>query len=418
MIRFVPVASKNTARPSDLSTYHRNPRRGDVSVIAASLQAHGQYKPVVVNKGTYTGRPNEVLAGNHTLMAIRDLAEKHPDDKRWQEVLVHWIDVDDDRAARIVLVDNRASELGSFDPEVLFELVSGFSDELDGLGYTTADLADLERSIAPPPSINTDPDDAPPVPDDPISEVGQIWNLGPHRLLIGSATDESEVRRLVRDTAPDCVWTDPPYGVDYVGGTGLRILNDDAQGLRALLTEAFTVLRNVCRPGAPVYIAAPAGPQFADFAAAMADSGVEWRQTLVWVKNTMVLGRSDYHYRHEAVFYGFTPQGNAGAGRLGRGGDWWFGGNSQTTVFEVDRPQRNSEHPTMKPVALISAMLANSLPPGGTVLDPFSGSGSTLIAAHGRGARALCTELDPKYADVILRRFKEHTGIDPELDAS
>ena len=146
-------AAALTIHPSELSTYHRNPRRGDVSVIAASLQAHGQYKPIVVNRGTYTGRANEVLAGNHTLMAVRDLAEKHPDDKRWQEVLVHWIDVDDDRAARIVLVDNRASEMGTIDYEALHDLISDMPD-LAGTGYDDAYLTMLAEMNAGPPDLD------------------------------------------------------------------------------------------------------------------------------------------------------------------------------------------------------------------------------------------------------------------------
>lgn len=146
-------AAALTIHPSELSTYHRNPRRGDVSVIAASLQAHGQYKPVVVNKGTYTGRPNEVLAGNHTLMAIRDLAERHPDDERWQSVLVHWIDVDDDRAARIVLVDNRASELGTIDYESLHTLISDLPS-LEGTGYDQDYLTMLGEITGGPPDLD------------------------------------------------------------------------------------------------------------------------------------------------------------------------------------------------------------------------------------------------------------------------
>lgn len=140
-------ATALTIHPSELSTYHRNPRRGDVSVIAASLQAHGQYKPVVVNRGTYTGRANEVLAGNHTLLAVRDLAEKHPDDARWQQVLVHWVDVDDDRAARIVLVDNRASEVGGFDTSELAALLNDVKDDLTGIGYSALDVADLNALL-------------------------------------------------------------------------------------------------------------------------------------------------------------------------------------------------------------------------------------------------------------------------------
>ncbi|HOP45223.1 MAG TPA: hypothetical protein PLA11_16990, partial [Flavobacteriales bacterium] len=128
-------------------------RRGDIGVISASLKAHGQYKPIVVNKGTYTGRPNEVLAGNHTLMAIRDLAEQHPDDDRWGSVLVHWIDVDDDRAARIVLVDNRASEIGTVDFEQLYSLIGDLPD-LEGTGYDQEYLTMLSEVTGGPPDLD------------------------------------------------------------------------------------------------------------------------------------------------------------------------------------------------------------------------------------------------------------------------
>lgn len=164
-------AAALTIHPSELSTYHRNPRRGDVSVIAASLQAHGQYKPVVVNRGTHTGRPNEVLAGNHTLMAIRDLAERHPDDERWQSVLVHWVDVDDDRAARIVLVDNRASELGTIDYEALYTLVTDLPD-LTGTGYDAEYLTMLGEMNAGPPDLDALADEVgEPTPEDALTRV-------------------------------------------------------------------------------------------------------------------------------------------------------------------------------------------------------------------------------------------------------
>nr|WP_225422019.1 DNA methyltransferase [Mycobacteroides chelonae] len=192
----------------------------------------------------------------------------------------------------------------------------------------------------------------------------------------------------------------------------MRIQNDVTGGLFELLKAAFDVVAAVARPGAPVYVA-HADTERTTFESAMDSAGLQVRQNLVWVKNMMALGRSDYQYRHEPILYGFAP---GGGGRLGRGGERWFGDNKSTTVFEVDKPARNAQHPTMKPVALIDAMLANSLPQGGVVLDPFAGSGSTLIAAHGRQSRCFGVELDPRYADVILQRFEEHTGIVPALD--
>lgn len=399
----------------DLQTFEHNPRRGDVDAIAESLTKHDLYRPIVVNVGTLTGRRNEVLCGNHTLLAARQLG--------WAEIDVSLIDVDEATARSIVLADNRLSDLGTYDERDLFELLSSIED-LAGTGYGADDLAELERSLFPP-VPRTDPDDVPPVPVEPVSRSGQLWVLGEHRLIVGDCTDAAVVGRLCGDVQPDCVWTDPPYGVDYCANLtpetarkarkrtdGLTIQNDGAGGLAELLGAAFADVVEVCAPGAPVYVA-HADTERVTFESAMLAVGLVVRQNLMWVKDRMALGRSDYHYQHEPILYGFVP---GGGGRLGRGGKRWFGGNDQTTVFQFAKPQRSVEHPTMKPVGLIDAMLANSLPSGGVVLDPFAGSGSTLIAAHGRGSRAFCVELDPRYADVVLRRFEAHTGIVPTLD--
>lgn len=140
------VGKTTTVAPAELNTFHRNPRKGDVKAIAASLKAHDQYKPITVNLGTATGRPNEVLAGNHTLMAIRDLAEAYPDDPRWSGVLVHWINVDDDRCNRIVAADNQTAQLGGFDAEELLALISDVED-IESLGFTETDIADLNAIV-------------------------------------------------------------------------------------------------------------------------------------------------------------------------------------------------------------------------------------------------------------------------------
>jgi DNA modification methylase len=164
------------------------------------------------------------------------------------------------------------------------------------------------------------------------------------------------------------------------------------------------------KPGAAFYVAHPAGALHRTFTEAVYEAGWLLRQNLVWDKGSMILGHSDYHYRHEPVMYGYT----AGEGRRGRGGAGWYGDNSQTSVFEIPKPSRSEDHPTMKPVALVTAMLANSCPRKGLVYEPFGGSGTTLIAAHHLGMRAAVVELDARYADVILRRAQGFCGITPE----
>lgn len=388
----------------ELTTYHRNPRRGNIGAIAESLERLGQYRPIVVNTGTHTGRPNEVLAGNHTLHAARDLG--------WETVDVVTVDVDEDTAARIVLVDNRSADLATNDDEVLAALLADLPD-LAGTGYDQADL-DLLQAVSRSRAMVTDPDDAPEVPDDPAVEPGQVWHLGPHRLLCGDSTDGLAVQAMMAGDHADCMWTDPPYGVSYVGKTkdALTIQNDGSGGLPELLAGSFAVATAALRPGAPVYVA-HADMARVVFETAFVQAGWLFRQNLIWVKNTMVLGRSDYHYRHEPIMYGFTP---GGEGRLGRGGDRWYGDNAQTSVFEVPRPSRSEAHPTMKPVALITAALENSCPPGGIVYEPFGGSGSTLIAAHMTGRTARVVELDPAYCDVIAARWQAATGTLPRLE--
>lgn len=394
----------------ELATYYRNPRRGNVAAIAESLATRGQYKPIVVNLGTATGRKMEILAGNHTYLAARDLG--------WATIQIVTVDVDEAGAAQIVAADNRLADLGGYDDEDLLAVLE-LAGDLGGTGYSELDVASLERALADPIAL-TDPDDVPSIPTAaPISVPGDVWELGPHRLYVGSSGDTDAVCAIAQGGV-DAVWTDPPYGVNYVGGTGLTIQNDGREEAVEVFADALVTVAAVARGGAPVYVA-HADVMRGEFQAALEAVGVVLRQSLVWVKDALVLGRADYHWKHEPILegvlnpgpdfepimYGFT---GGGEGRLGRGGDRWHGDHKQTTVFEVPRPKASREHPTMKPIELIEPMLRNSVAPGGLVFDPFAGSGSTMIAAHRACVRALLCELDPKYADVICRRWEEHTG--------
>lgn len=409
---YAGIGSPETIALPELNTFHRNPRQGDVQAIKGSIQANGLYRPIIVNRGSHTGRSNEVLAGNHTLKAYRELAEEHPGDYATIDCWV--VDVDDDRANRIVLADNRTADLGDYDEAQLLELLNEVDYDLDGTGYDYEYLDELvelaEKSGGGEPNDDYAEPETPPA--TPTSKLGDIWVLGPHRLLVGDATDTEAVSAMMGDNPADCIWTDPPYGVEYVGKTkdSLTIQNDKTSDLPEMLLGAFTTAIRVSKPGAPIYVA-HADTERTAFEKAMREAGLLVRQNLVWVKNTIALGHSDYHYRHEPILYGFTPDGQ---GRLGRGGDRWYGNNAQSTVFEIDKPARNADHPTMKPPALITAMLNNSLRPGGIVLDLFAGSGSTMVAAHQHGSSARLVELDPRYADVICRRYQDLTGEIPK----
>ena len=203
-----------------LQPFHGNPRRGDVDAIARSLEVNGQYRPIVVNIGTKTGRPLEVLAGNHTLAGAVRLG--------WSSIDATTVDVDDDAAARIVLVDNRTNDLATVEDAALAYLLSSLPD-LDGTGFDQAAFDALLATVLEPVALN-DPDDAPGLPAEPVSVPGDVWLLGKHRVVCGDATDIGAYDAILGGARPDCVWTDPPYGVEYVGKTkdALTIENDGA----------------------------------------------------------------------------------------------------------------------------------------------------------------------------------------------
>jgi DNA modification methylase len=261
---------------------------------------------------------------------------------------------------------------------------------------------------AAPPTGRCDPDAVAARPRKTTVARGQVWALGGHRLLCGDATSSEDLAKLTGERKADVLWTDPPYGVAYVGKTRdrLTLSNDHPEGLDDLLEGAFGAIDGVLRPGAALYVAHPAGAASLIFGQRFLAAGWRLHQSLVWVKDRMVLGHADYHYRHEPILYGYKP----GPGRWGRGHQGWHGGNDQDSVLSVPRPAASREHPTAKPVELITRCLSNSTAPGDVVLDPFAGSGSTLIAAHRLGRTARLVEIDPVYCQVILDRWKAFTG--------
>ena len=395
----IPALTINhtTVHIDELKPYAGNARQSDMDSIKESVQTNGLYRSIVVRKSTM-----EILAGNHTWLAAKELGVSL--------ISVGIIDVDDETALKIVLADNGTNDKATYDDQALAELLEALDGDLTGTGFIDDDYDDLLDALndadlaAQDTDLLGDPDDAPEPPVTPLSKLGDVFTLGRHRVICGDSTDPAVITALMDGTTAACMWTDPPYGVEYTGGTAdqLTIQNDGAEDLDQLLQAAFKNALHGLRPGAPVYVA-HSDTRRISFETALTDNGYLVRQNLVWVKNTLVMGRSEYHYKHEPILYGFTPDGE---GRLGRGGERWYGDDKQTTVIEVDKPQRNGMHPTMKPTELILKNLENSLKPGDTVLDPFGGSGSTLIAAHQHGSSARLIELDPRYVDVICLRYQ------------
>lgn len=316
-------------------------------------------------------------------------------------------DVSDQLAKERALRDN--AQWGDWEGDELAALLDRLRAEgsdLDLLGFDERELQQLLDRLDPP--VLADPDEVPPLPDEPVTQPGDLWLLGDHRVACGDATDPQALATLMDGALASCVWTDPPYGVEYVGGTEkkLTIKNDNADGLDALLAGAFAAIDPVLADGAAIYIAHPTGPLSMTFMSNFVARGWRFHQSLVWVKDSLVPGHSDYQMRHEGVLFGYKPA----QGRRGRGARGWYGDNSATSVFEVPRPKASPDHPTSKPVALVAAMIKNSSRSGEVILDPFLGSGSTLIAAEQLGRRCFGLELDPRYTDVAVRRWERVTG--------
>jgi DNA modification methylase len=261
-----------------------------------------------------------------------------------------------------------------------------------------------------------DPDDVPDVPETPWVKRGELYRLGEHRLLCGDATDADDVGRVLAGAAADIVWTDPPYGVGYQTKLsrkeavarhrrtdGLEVTNDQPEDIPGLLRAAFALAP--LRPGGSFYVASPSSADvLPSFYSALAENGMPVRQQLIWVKDVFVMGRHDYHYRHEPILYGWKE----GAAHS------FHGGRAQDTVWEIPRPRRSESHPTMKPVELVARALAFSSKPGDLVYEPFAGSGTTIIAAEQTARRCVAVEIDPHYAQVAIERWASFTGHGPE----
>jgi DNA modification methylase len=276
-------------------------------------------------------------------------------------------------------------ELTGFDSAEIDKLMSDFLYEME----PEDDHFDLEEELE---KI-----------EEPVTQKGDVWLLGKHRLLCGDATSAEDVNRLMNGEFASMVFTDPPYNVDYVGKTkdALKIKNDKMgnQQFYQFLLDSFSNMFAVTQPGGGIYIC-HADSEGINFRSAMVDSGWNLKQCIVWVKNTIVMGRQDYHWQHEPILYGWKP-GQA---------HQWMGDRKQSTVWEFDKPSRNGDHPTMKPLGIPARGIKNSSKVGGVVLDLFLGSGSTLIACEQTGRICYGMELDPKYCDVIVRRYEEYTG--------
>ena len=380
---------------SRLKPYEKNARTHSseqVAQIANSITEFGFTNPILVDS------KDGIIAGHGRMTAAQEL--------NLSKVPVVVLDHLSDRQRRAyVLADNQLALNAGWDLDVLRSELKDLVDEdfnIDLIGFSDEELKDLMPEELEP-EYDGDADAIPEPPEDPISKPGDLWVLGEHRLLCGDSTNLQHIERLMDGKKADLWLTDPPYNVDYEGKTKEKLVieNDSMSDsdFRQFLVDVYTSADAVMNAGGAFYIWHADSEGF-NFRGAAADMGWQVRQCLIWLKQHMVMGRQDYHWKHEPCLYGWKE----GAAHL------WNTDRKQTTVLEFDRPSRNKEHPTMKPVDLFQYQMCNSTKKGAIVLDSFGGSGTTLIAAERARRKACLMELDPRYCDVIVKRWEEFTG--------
>ena len=390
-------------RIEDLKPNPRNPRINDpaVDAVARSIQAYGFNNPVI------TDADLNIAAGHTRLKAARQLGMK-------TVPVIRVPGLVGSKRIGFNLADNKTAEIADWNTELLAKIVAELNldteFDLSALGFDDRELTEIldwgkedddERA-----------DEAPPLPEEPISKPGDLYILGDHRLFCGDATRADDIRRLVEAQKIDCIIADPPYGVHYHSRGKQKehwgdIKNDDLDpgALEVFLRQSFTNMASVCRPGATAYVCHAlglAGVRIA-FERAFLDAGFQLSATLTWVKQSASMGWGDYRHASEPLLYGWIGDGHRK-----------ITDRTQTTVWQIDR-EASLRHPTQKPVALFSRALRNSTIRGERVLDPFVGSGTTLIACEQLGRRCFAMEIEPKYCDVAVKRWETYTGKKAEL---
>jgi DNA modification methylase len=382
-----------------LIPYARNPRRNDdaVATVAASLAEFGWRQPIVVDENM------SIVVGHTRWVAAKRLG--------MTEVPVHiarGLSPAQIKAYR--LMDNRSHENAEWDDALLkLELEDLKLEDLD-LALTGFDKEEIAKLLADEVD-DAMADDAPEPPVDPISRPGDLWICGEHRVLCGNATILADVEKVLDGELADMCFTDSPYNVDYSAkgkprGKSRPILNDNlGDEFGTFLYDACVNILTVTK-GA-VYMCMSSS-ELDTLQEAFRKAGGKWSTFVIWAKNTFTLGRSDYQRQYEPILYGWK----------GGADHYWCGARDQGDVWFFDKPSKNDLHPTMKPVALVERAIRNSSKSRDIVLDPFGGSGTTLIAAERAGRRARLIELDPKYVDVIIQRWQSQAGQSARLEAT
>ena len=384
---------------SSIKPYENNPRKLSetaIEKVAMSLKEYGFRQPIVVDKDRV------IVAGHTRFRASKKLGLK--------QVPVSIIDnLTEEQINAYRIADNRTAEESEWDNELLkmeIKELEAKDFKLDLLGFNDEQLNDI---LFEEKQGLTDEDEVPETPEEPISKLGDIWKLGKHKLICGDSTKLNTYEKLCKETKVDLYLTDPPYNVSYEGKTKdkLTIQNDkqtDDEFIQ-FLSQAFVSADSVLKMGGAFYIW-HSDSEGLNFRLACIEAKWKLRQTLIWSKNSMVMGRQDYHWQHEPCLYGWK-EGSSHS---------WYSDRKQTTIIKYDRPTKSKLHPTMKPVGLMEYLVKNSSKQEDIILDSFLGSGSTLMACEKLDRICYGVELDPKYCDVIIKRWENFTGKKAELE--
>lgn len=369
----------------DLKPYENNPRKNDdaVKYVAESIKEFGFKVPIVIDKD------NVIVAGHTRYKAAKKLGMT-------EIPCIIADDLTDEQIKAFRLADNKVAEKAEWDFDLLNTELDDIIDlDMELFGFEDALQDDAEEAVEDEFEVE--------LPAEPKSKLGDIYQLGDNRLMCGDSTVLEDVEKLMGGVQADMLLTDPPYNVNYEGKTKdkLKIKNDkmDNDNFRQFLIDAFSNADMVMKPGAVFYIW-HADSEGYNFRGACFDVGWTVRQCLIWNKNSMVMGRQDYQWKHEPCLYGWKE----GAGHL------WASDRKQTTVINFDKPTRNDMHPTMKPIPLFDYQIKNNTKGGDVVLDLFGGSGTTIMACEQNGRRGYSMEYDPRYVDVIIARWEKFTG--------
>lgn len=366
------------------------PEDEEYQKIKKSITEFGYVAPLIVNSNM------TVIGGHQRLKVLKELG--------YTEVECVIVDLDQEKEKALNIALNKIS--GDWDNDKLEELLAELKQtdiDMDITGFSFDEVDEILKDITGSKEDDFDLDQALDEIEEPVSKRGDVWILGKNRLMCGDSTQKEDVMHLMNNQEADMILTDPPYNVDYEGKTSeaLKIENDNMSETEFynFLLDSFKNMFDSIKYGGSAYVF-HADTEGLNFRNAFKSCGFKLAQCLVWVKNTFVMGRQDYQWKHEPILYGWKP----GAGH------YFVDNRKQSTVLEFDKPSRNAEHPTMKPVDLLVYLIKNSSKENDLMLDLFGGSGSTLIAAEQTQRRCYTMELDPKYCDVIIKRWENLTG--------